>query len=140
MLEGLRGCAGPCAGLQAMSRDRTRDKTSGAQASLVLKGELVWWRKDRGASPRGSQGRTCVCGGGGQGGALPLCVRGAAFWLQGSPLSAMWRLPKGELSGNNQSWDKVCRDRVNHPGGGCRLERMVWGPALNASHLCLWCS
>lgn len=74
MLEGLRGCAGPCAGLQAMSRDRTRDKTSGAQASLVLKGELVWWRKDRGASPRGSQGRTCVWGGGGGGGTPPLCA------------------------------------------------------------------
>lgn len=50
------------------------------------------------------------------------------FSLQGSPLSARWRLPEGELSGNNQSWDEVCRDHVSHPGGGHRLEGVAGGP------------
>ena len=49
------------------------------------------------------------------------------FSLQGSPLSARWRLPEDELSGNNQSWDEVCRDRVSHPRGGRRLEGVAGG-------------
>lgn len=40
VLEGLRGL---CWALQAVSRDKMRDETTGALASLLLEGELVWW-------------------------------------------------------------------------------------------------
>lgn len=39
-MEGLRG---PCGALEAVSRDKTRDETTGALASLLPEGELVWW-------------------------------------------------------------------------------------------------